>query len=76
MTLSVALLLIFLVGFLIFFIGWITDIQGIKFMIFGLSIILVGGIIILDDSTRLAGVEYLIMIFGLIFAVVGLSKKN
>lgn len=45
-------------------------------MLMGVCIILVGGVLILDENTRLAGFEYIIMFTGLIFGVIGFVKEN
>jgi hypothetical protein len=45
-------------------------------MLLGLSIILVGGIITVDDNSNLEGFEYLIVFIGLIFSVIGFGKNN
>lgn len=50
--------------------------SGIKFMLLGLSIILASGIIVIDNSSNLGGVEYLIVLIGLILSIVGFVKNN
>ncbi|SES91225.1 hypothetical protein SAMN05421676_10294 [Salinibacillus kushneri] len=70
------LLLFILVGYLISLIVSGKDTSGLKFMLLGLSFILVGGIIAVDDNSDLGGLEYLFVFVGLLFSVVGFGKKN
>ncbi len=51
-------------------------ISGLKLMLLGINITLLGGIIAVDPSSNLAGFEYLIVITGLIISIVGLGKDN
>lgn len=68
--------LILLVGGSI--IAWILkkNVSGIKTMLLGINITLIGGILSLDPNTSLGGVEYIIALLGLIFCIVGLNKKD
>ncbi|QOR64868.1 hypothetical protein IM538_13520 [Cytobacillus suaedae] len=52
-----------------------TD-SGIKYMIFGLHISLVGGILVLDNNIDLKGFEYTLVALGLIFSMGGMRKSN
>ena len=51
-------------------------VSGIKLMLLGINITLFGGIIAVDPSSNLGGVEYLISLIGLIFSIVGFGKKD
>lgn len=60
-------------------IGWIISTlkkgaSGIKIMLLGISIIIFGGILVVDPNSNLGGIEYLISFIGVIFSVVGLEK--
>ena len=70
------LLLLILVGYLVFMLVKKSDTSGVKFMLLGISIILVGGIIAVDPTSNLGGFEYLIVLIGLILSVVGFGKNN
>jgi len=50
--------------------------SGIKFMLLGISIILVGGIIAVDSNSNLEGFEYIIVLICLILSIVGFTKSN
>jgi len=50
--------------------------SGIKIILFGLNITLIGGIIAIDPNSNLGGIEYLIVFLGLIISAVGLGKKD
>jgi hypothetical protein len=50
--------------------------SGVKIMLLGLSITIFGGIIAVDPSSSLGGVEYIISLFGLIISAIGLGKKD
>lgn len=76
MAVMVALPLLLLLGGLIFIIARKTDKSGLKFMLLGLSIILVGGTIAVDGNSNLEGFEYLVVFIGLIFSVIGFGKSN
>ncbi|MBE4909859.1 hypothetical protein IMZ08_17630 [Bacillus luteolus] len=52
-----------------------TD-SGKKFMIFGLHISIVGGILVLDNNIDLKGFEYTIVWLGLVFSLIGMRKIN
>jgi hypothetical protein len=68
--------LLVIIGLLILILTTVSNIAGMKFMLMGISIILVGGVLILDENTRLAGFEYIIIFTGLIFGVIGFVKEN
>ncbi|MBP1930179.1 hypothetical protein [Ammoniphilus resinae] len=76
MSIMLALLVLILVFFLAFLIARKSNISGTKFMLLGLSLILVGGIIAVDGNSDLGGFEYLIVFIGLIFSVIGFGKEN
>lgn len=73
--LTLLLLLLFMV-FLVFIFTRIKHISGTKFMLLGLSITLIGGIIVVDDHSNLEGLEYLIVFIGLIVSLIGFGKNN
>ncbi len=70
------LLILLILGGLIYVVARKTDKSGLKFMLLGLSIILFGGIIVVDSNSDLGSFEYLIVFTGLILSVVGFGKKN
>lgn len=51
-------------------------VSGSKLMLLGISIILTGGIIAVDPDSNLVGIEYLIVLSGLIISIIGLRKKD
>ncbi|KAF5420158.1 MAG: hypothetical protein C5S44_08975 [Candidatus Methanocomedens sp.] len=50
--------------------------KGIKTMILGIQIMLVGGFIILDPSSNLGGIEFFIIIVGLLTGVFGFLQND
>jgi|LGVD01.1.fsa_nt_gb hypothetical protein len=52
------------------------NLQPIKTMILGTMIMLLGGIIILDQSSDLGGIELFIVLIGLIIGMIGLFQKD
>ncbi|WP_417897649.1 hypothetical protein ABN702_15315 [Bacillus haimaensis] len=68
--------LLVIIGLLILIVATTSKISGMKFMLMGVSIILVGGVLILDENSGLAGFEYLILFTGIIFGVIGFVKEN
>lgn len=52
------------------------DVSGLKLMLLGLNITLFGGILVVDSTTDLGGIEYLIALVGLIISVVGIVFKE
>lgn len=51
-------------------------VSGLKLMLLGINITLFGGIIAVDSSSNLGGIEYLIALIGLILSIIGLKKKD
>jgi hypothetical protein len=51
-------------------------ISGLKLMLLGINITLVGGIIAVDPNSNLGGIEYLVVLIGMIFSIIGLGKKD
>lgn len=51
-------------------------VSGIKLMLFGISITLIGGIIAIDPNSNFGGFEYLIVFIGFIISIIGLGKKD
>ncbi|NLL30761.1 MAG: hypothetical protein GX258_06900 [Clostridiales bacterium] len=48
----------------------------IKVMLLGISLILFGGLAAIDPDSSLLGIEYALMISGLIISIVGFLKKE
>ncbi|MFD2042982.1 hypothetical protein ACFSTA_01525 [Ornithinibacillus salinisoli] len=73
----IPLLLLLILAFLLLFIFIKRNkVSGIKFMLLGISIILIGGFIAVDEDLNLWGSEYLIVFTGLIFSIAGFSKNS
>ncbi|MDP4091791.1 MAG: hypothetical protein Q8920_00345 [Bacillota bacterium] len=47
-------------------------ISGVKVMLLGINITLLGGILAVDPNSNLGGFEYLIVLIGLIISIFGL----
>ena len=45
-------------------------------MLLGISITLFGGILAVDPDSNLGGIEYLIVLLGLVVSVIGFVKKD
>ncbi|WP_088103163.1 hypothetical protein [Halalkalibacter urbisdiaboli] len=71
----IAIPVIIILGIFVFILSKSAK-PGIKFMLLGLSIILVGGIITVDINSNLGGFEYLMVLIGLIISIVGFVKDN
>lgn len=56
--------------------GLRKGVSGIKVMLLGLNLTLVGGILAIDPNSNLGGIEYLIVLLGLIISAIGLGKKD
>lgn len=68
-------LFIALLGFMIWGILRVRKTQpGFKVMLLGVAVILTGGIIILDTSSGIGGLEYLFVLVGLLISVLGFTK--
>lgn len=52
-----------------------TD-SGIKCILLGLQVSLVGGILVVDSNIDLRGFEYLFVLLGLILSFIGIRKNN
>ncbi|WP_040583935.1 hypothetical protein [Sedimentibacter sp. B4] len=50
--------------------------SGVKIMLLGINTTLFGGIFAVDSHINLAGVEYLISLFGFIICFIGFLKKE
>ncbi len=50
--------------------------SGLKIILLGINITLVGGIIAVDPNSYLAGIEYLIVLSGLLISLIGLTKED
>lgn len=51
-------------------------VTGLKVMLLGINITLIGGIIVVDTNSYLRSIEYLIVLIGLIITVIGFVKKD
>lgn len=79
MTHIIILLLFFIIlGLILVFIisGLKKSTSGVKVMLLGINITLLGGIIAVDPNSNLGGIEYLIVLLGLIVSIIGLVKKD
>ena len=76
----ISLLLIFLVilGLIVVFIVSVfrKGASGVKVMLLGINITLLGGIIAVDPNSNLGGIEYLIVLLGLVVSIIGFGKKD
>ena len=50
--------------------------SGLKFMLLGLHISIVGGILIVDPKLNFLGFEYVVVLLGLILSFIGVRKIN
>jgi len=64
-----------LVGLIIFY-RLREGVPGFKIMLLGINITLLGGIIALDPDSNLGGIEYLIVLSGLLTSLIGLKRKD
>ncbi|WP_018248773.1 hypothetical protein [Orenia marismortui] len=53
-----------------------SGVSGVKLMLLGINSTLFGGIIAVDSNSNLAGIEYLIVLTGLIISIVASRKKD
>lgn len=72
------LIYLVILGFIVTFIisGFKKGASGLKAMLLGINITLLGGIIAVDPNSNLGGIEYLIVLLGLIASIVGFGKKD
>lgn len=56
--------------------GLRKEVSGIKVMLLGINVTLIGGIIAVDPNSNLGGIEYLIVLLGLIISITGLRKED
>ena len=56
--------------------GFRKGASGVKVMLLGINITLLGGIIAIDTNSSLGGVEYLIVLLGLVVSIIGFEKKD
>jgi len=73
LTISLVVLVLF-VGFIVY--GFKKGSSGFKTMLLGINITLIGGIIVVDPNSNLAGIEYLIAFSGLMISLIGFIKKD
>jgi len=50
--------------------------SGIKYMLLGLHLSLVGGIMVVDNNLDFKGFEYLVVLLGLTISLLGMRKIN
>lgn len=50
--------------------------SGLKVMLLGLNLMILGGIVAVDPDSNLAGFEYLTILLGFIISFIGLRKKD
>lgn len=50
--------------------------KSIKLMLLGISFIILGGILVLDTATNIGGIEYIIVLLGLIVSIIGFLKDD
>ena len=50
--------------------------QSLKTMILGLMFMILGGTIVIDPASGLGGVEYLMMVVGLMMGIVGFWRED
>ncbi len=76
----IPIMLIFLaiLGLIVTFVvsGFRKGASGIKIMLLGINITLLGGIIVVDTNSNLGGIEYLIVLLGLLASIIGFGKKD
>ncbi len=76
MNILIAIPFLILVFFLVFLLVRKSNTSGTKFMLLGTNVLLMGGIIAIDGKSDLGGIEYLIVLIGLIISVVGFGKEK
>lgn len=50
--------------------------KSIKLMLLGISFMILGGILVLDTATSIGGIEYIIVLLGLIVSIIGFLKDD
>lgn len=50
--------------------------KSIKLMLLGISFMILGGILVLDTATSIGGIEYIIVLLGLIVSIIGFPKDD
>lgn len=50
--------------------------KSLKLMTLGICFILFGGVLFLDSSTSIGGIDFFIMLIGLILSIVGFLKND
>lgn len=73
--LGLIIILGLVIGIIIFF-GFRNGASGLKLMLLGINVTLTGGIIAVDPGASLGGIEYLIILLGVIISIIGLLKKD
>lgn len=78
MTILSKIIIVLLIGLIIFAIVYFIKSKNknsIQFILLGIEITLIGGIMILDN-TNYYGLEYLIILIGLVFSIIGFVKNT
>lgn len=57
-------------------IGSKKGISGLKIMLLGIQITLVGGIMTIDSNTNFGGFEYIVVLLGLLISIVALLRTD
>lgn len=72
------LIFIAILGLIVVFavLGFRKCASGIKVMLLGINITLLGGIIAVDPNSNLGGIEYLIVLLGLVVSIMGFGKND
>jgi hypothetical protein len=72
------LIFIAILGLIVVFVvlGFRKGASGIKVMLLGINITLLGGIIAVDPNSNLGGIEYLIVLLGLVVSIMGFGKND
>ena len=60
----------------ILFISVRNGVSGLKLMLLGINITIIGGIIAVDPNSNLNGIEYLIVLVGLAISIFGFGKRD
>ena len=68
--------LVIIVALIAYLLIWKTNKTSTEIMLFGLSIMLLGGIFAIDANSSFAGFEYIIVLLGFGMTVVGFIKRN
>jgi len=77
---SIPVIIIFLIILVLFVEFIISSLRkgtsGLKVMLLGINLTLFGGIIVVDTNSNIGGIEYIIILLGLIISAIGLRKEE